>query len=200
MQKYLGLNGKMYKALIYSSLEVFIEELNGKNITLIDWGCNQGIASMLVLDYIKEKQLDIKVEKVILIDDEEKALSRAIAQVEALLIDKSEIIAINTNDNNCLNKIKNIQKDHTFNLFANNKIPIDFLDIDYDLFDESYFMCLSNENENFINEVYENISIFKDVQNMSIRNDKIGKFKRYERIFKLLKTIDIDIDEDEIPF
>jgi hypothetical protein len=201
MQKYLAENGKMHKALIYDALEQFISKLDGKTITLVDWGCEQGIGSSLVLDYIKEKQLNIKIEKVVLIDDNEKVLSRAMAHIDTLLlVDKIEIIPINSNELGSLDKIKTIQNSITINLFTNDKMPIDFFDMDFDLFDESYFMCLSNENDNFINEVYENFEMFINIQNVSMRDTKIGKFKKFERIFKISNFMDIDIDEDEIPF
>jgi len=183
MQKQLAEKGKMYKALIYSSLEVFIEKLNGETITLCDWGCSQGIASMLVLDYIKEKQLDIKVSDVILIDDDTKALNRAIAQVEALAQDTIKFTAIKSDDNNISDTIKSNKNNIVLNLFANDKIPISFWTIDHDVFDESYFLCVSNENKELVDEVYETINIFMDVQDMSKRDGKIGKFEKFERIF-----------------
>ena len=98
MQKYLAENGKMYKALIYDALEQFILQLNGKNLTLVEWGCGQGTASMLVFDYIREKQLDIKASQVILIDNDTKVLSRAMAQVEALTQNTTKIQSINPNN------------------------------------------------------------------------------------------------------
>ena len=183
MQRYLAKSGKMHKALIYSSLETFIENLNGETITLCDWGCSQGIASMLVLDYIKEKQLDIKVSDVILMDDDSKILSRAMAQVEALAQEKLEIEAFDGNGSNVLNNIKTNTR--ILNLFASDKIPEVFLDVDYDIFKDSYFLCVSNENKKFVDDVYENISEFIDVQDVSIRDGRIGRFMRYERIFKV---------------
>lgn len=189
MQKHLGEQGKMYKALMYSSLEVLIgkekENLNGKTITLCDWGCGQGIASMLVLDYIKEQQLDIKVSDIILIDDDEKVLSRAITQIEALAQDTIKFTAIKSNDNNISDRIKSEKNNTILNLFANDKMPVDFLDIDFDISDENYFLCVSNENKEFVDEVYVNIKDFLNVQNLSIIDGKIGKFKKYERIFKV---------------
>ena len=185
MQKYLAENGKMHKALIYDALEQFISKLDKKTITLVDWGCGQGIGSSLVLDYIKEKQLNIKIEKVVLIDDNEKFLSRAMVQVEALAQDNIKLIPIKSDDNNISDTIKSSKNNIVLNLFINDNTPIDFFD--FDLFDENYFLCLSNQNNNFINKVYENISIFSNVQNMSIRDTKIGKFKKFERIFKKVK-------------
>jgi hypothetical protein len=185
MQRHLGEQGKMYKALMYSTLEVFLEKLSGETITLCDWGCGQGIASMLVLDYIKEKQLDIKVSDVILIDDDTKALGRAMAQVEALAQNSIKFIPTKSDDNNISDTIKSNKNNIVLNLFANDKIPISFWTVNYDIFGESYFLCVSNENKEFVDELYENINSFIDVENLSILDGKIGKFDKYERIFRI---------------
>jgi len=84
MQKDLAKNGKMYKAFIYSSLEKFINELNNKTIKLYDWNCNQGINSMLLLDYIREKQLNIEIRSLTLIESNNQKLERAMSNIESL--------------------------------------------------------------------------------------------------------------------
>lgn len=199
MQKYLVENGKMYKAIIYDALEQFIEKLDDETITLVDWGCSQGIGSMLVLDYIKEKQLNIVVNQIVLVDNNTTLISRAIAQIEALKQNNIEIITVRSNDISELEKLKNIENNIILNLIVNDKFPVD-----YKLFKNSYFMCVSNSNKNFVDEIYENISDFGSVENLSIRDSKIGRFDRYEKIFKInnyeQNIFEIDIDEDEIPF
>ena len=183
MQKYLAQNGKMYKALIYDALEQFISKLDNQTITLIDWGSNQGIASMLVLDYIKEKQFDIKVSQVILVDDDTKILSRAMAQVEALSQDNIQIIAIKNDDDNLLDKIKT--NTIALNLFANDRIPIDFKVIN-DVIYKDFIICLSNENIEFVDNIYNDFNNSTNIQDLSIRDGNIGRYQRYERIFKLI--------------
>ena len=183
MQKYLAQNGKMYKALIYDALEQFISKLDNQTITLIDWGSNQGIASMVVLDYIKEKQLDIKVSQVILVDDDTKILSRAMAQVEALSQDNIQIIAIKNDDDNLLDKIKT--NTIALNLFANDRIPIDFKVIN-DVIYKDFIICLSNENIEFVDNIYNDFNNSTNIQDLSIRDGNIGRYQRYERIFKLI--------------
>ena len=192
MQKQLAEKGRMNKALIYSTLEVFIEKLSSETITLCDWGSSQGIASMLVLDYIKEKQLDIKVSDVILIDDDTKALSRAMAQVEALAQDSIKFTALKSDDNGICDTIKSNKNNIVLNLFANDKIPTSFWTIDYEIFEDSYFLCVSNENKEFVDEIYENINSFMDIQDLSILDGKIGRFEKFERIFEAA--------DNEIPF
>lgn len=184
MQKNLAENGKMYKAIIYDALEQFFVKLNGQTITIIDWGCAQGMASMLVLDYIREKQPEIEVDTMILIDNDTKALSRALANTKA--ISKTiEAIALNPNHEDTSEQINALETQVTLNLIANDKIPIDFFEIDFDGLGEAYFVCVSHENRGFVDEVYEGISDFNDTIEISFRDDKIGRFLRFERVFAL---------------
>lgn len=185
MQKYLAENGKMYKALIYSAMETFIERINGETITLVDWGCDQGICSILVLDYIKEKQLNIIVDQVLLTDSDATKLSRAIGQVKALDFHNAKIEAFKSDDIDISGTLKTIKNNTTLNLFANNKMSVDYLEIDFDLLKSAYFMCVSNENKEFVDEVYENIKSFKNSQDLSKIDGKIGKFSKFERLFKI---------------
>ena len=184
MQKYLAENGKMHKAIIYDALEQFISKLDKKTITLVDLGCEQGIGSMLVLDYIKEKQLDIVVNQIVLVDNK-TAISRAISQIEPLKQNDIEIITVKSNDISEQEKLKDIKNNIILNLIVNDKFPVDYLDIDYELFKNSYFICVSNSNKNFVDKIYENISNFNSVENLSIRDTKIGRFEKYERIFRI---------------
>lgn len=201
LSTYLAQNGKMHKALIYSALEEFLEDLEGESLTLIDWGCGQGLASMLVLNYIKEKQLDIQVSNVMLIDDNTKALSRAMVQVEALAQNSMETTAIKSDDNILYDKI-NTKKKHTIlHLFANDKIPIAFTNIDDNILDNDFILFISNKNREFVENSYRDFNFFMDVEDISIQDGKIGRFSKYERIFKARQNIPtIDIDDDEIAF
>lgn len=183
LNSYLAENGKMHKAFIYSALDEFLEELDTETINLIDWGCDQGISSMLVLDYIREKQLDIKVSQVILIDNDVKALNRASIHIEVLKQNSTKITLINTKENNCLNKISNTKNNITLNLFVNNKIPIDLQHIDYSVFGEMYFLCVSNGDSDIVDKIYQQLDNVMDIKDVSIKDTKIGKYKKYEKIF-----------------
>lgn len=184
MHKYLAESGKMHKAIIYDALEQFIAHLDGKEITLIDWGCGQGLASMLVLDYIREKQLDIKVSQVILIDDDVIALRHAMVHVNTLSFDDMVIFALMSEDIETMNSSQTIQNSITLNLFSNDKMPVDWVVIENNNLSQAYFMCVSNKDSKFIDELYENIGDCLDLETVSNRDGKIGKFQRFERIFK----------------
>lgn len=181
----LAKNGKMYKALIYDAMEQFLEDLEDESLTLIDWGCGQGLASALVIDYINEKELDIDIKKVILIEKDEKKLSRAMLHVDVLKEDEFDIKALYVKANTLLKESDIDKSTITLNLIANNHMPIDFADIDFKTLGRAYFVCLSNTDKNFINDIYKNLSTLLDIQNMSIRDDKIGRYERCEKIFRL---------------
>jgi hypothetical protein len=184
MQKYLAESGKMHKAIIYDALEQFIVHLDGKEITLIDWGCGQGLASMLVLDYIREKQLDIKIPQVILIDDDVIALNRTIAHIDALSFNEIEILALKSDNIETMNSPQTIQNDITLNLFANDKMPVDWIVLDKINLSQAYFICVSNKDSKFLDELYENISDCLDLKILSNRDGRIGKFQRFEKILR----------------
>lgn len=218
MQKYLAENGRMHKALMYDALEQFIDELNGKEISLIDWGCDQGVASMLVLDYIREKQLDVKIEKIFLLDDNIDVLERALTNVNTLKFQNTSLLASkilpcpecleaeesNGIDYTVLSALDSSHNDTLLHLFANDNIPFDFQAYDwYDFsFDvlHGYFLCISNDDLFDLEYIPEQIGC---TQMLSQRDYKIGRFTRHERIFKFdgIKKPMLDLnDYDEIPF
>jgi Leucine-rich repeat (LRR) protein len=225
MQKYFAENGRMHKAMMYDALEQFIAHLDGKEITLIDWGCGQGIASMLVLDYIREKQLNIKLNKLFLMasSDTKDALDRAFAHIDVLKQNITKVYGTTVvpcpeecsdetqeNYNESVNFELNLcVNDVILHLFANDDIPFDFQAYDwfnfsFDVFN-GYFLCISNDYEFDIDYIPKQIG---SIEMLSVRDDKIGRFKRYERIFKsdrieeniLSKNHTSVIDLDEIPF
>lgn len=194
MQYYLANNGKKLKAIIYDLLERFIEKLNGENITILDWGCNQGIASMLVIDYIREKQLEINVKKILLIDDDTFVLSRAINHLNILKQENTEVIAIN--NTNITRELKKIEDNISINIFANNLMPLDFKNIDYQISNESYYLCLCEQKDERIDDFYIYCRKKNETKLIAENDKKVGKYSKYEKIFMIRKSIRIDNDKD----
>ena len=115
----LANNGKMYKALMYDAFEQILIKINNSSINLIDFGCKQGINSLLLLDYIREKQLDIKIKKIFLVDDNIELLERAKTHVEIFRNNDMEVLLINNfQEFKNLNIEKNIA---TINLYFNDE-------------------------------------------------------------------------------
>ena len=174
-------NGKQYKALIYSALDEFMEAFNGETINLVDWECGQGIAAAIFVDYVREKQLDIKIANVYLIDDSNSTvLSRAMLHVDMLKQDNINIVATQSSQ---IEKIKYDIGIKTIYLCVNNN-ALQTLDLMKFNSETSCYVCLSNHDENIVNGIYElfdsNHTITKVISN---RNGKIGRYKRYEKIF-----------------
>ncbi len=192
MQEDLGLNGKMYKALYYSAFDEVIERFIGNSINILDWNCGQSIATSLLLDYIKEKQLDINVSNIILVENNKEFIERATSHINALK---------NSNIN-----IKVIEKKYTeisiddlyfnnsndilfFNINSNNIYlelidKCEYLDFELPIF---YFNINIYDNSSFTDKLYNFFTEdnFLELEQLSIRNNKIGKYERYENIFSV---------------
>ena len=197
MQADLANNGKMHKALVYNALEQFIEQLQPNTIDIVDWGAGQGIYSMLIVDYIREKQLDINVGNVILIDNDATVLSRAMAQVNVLAQEDTNVSSLT------MNKAKSIKDFKLGNIplhiFVNDAIDMDLPKKAFEK--EAYYMCLSNDNENFVQKIHTKISsLMNGSEIITNRKAKVGRFKKFEIIFKSPEISFFNIDEDEIPF
>ncbi len=96
LAQYLCAYGKMHKEKIDLALDSIKEPLSVfiRDITIIDWGCGQGLASICFFDYLRVLGIAHKVNKVVLIEPSEPALNRA---QEHLIkyIDGNKIIPVN---------------------------------------------------------------------------------------------------------
>jgi hypothetical protein len=189
--------GRKYKALIYSAINGLEDELLGKTINITDWYCGQGIASALFVDYIREKQLDINVKNIYLIDPDEAALSRAMVHVDVLMDGNADIHPIpNPWDEDIeSDKTDTATEQVTIHLLVNAS-ALKQAQRDKELFENlytgqnkvNYFVTIVEEEtevpmlENFF-DIFRN---FKRT-NISERDKKVGKFQRYEKIFKVEK-------------
>lgn len=87
---YLKSYGSMHKAKILSALEPPFPQSFSKPITIIDWGCGQGLASLVFMEKFSIKSID----QVILIEPSEIAIKRAALHCKAFN-NQMSIITIN---------------------------------------------------------------------------------------------------------
>jgi len=191
MAKEFSEQAKLYKALIYDALEQFMYDLTCDELSIIDWGCSQGMGSALVLDYIKEKQLNIKVTQVILIDDDKKALSRAKLHVDVLKQNELEIITIDVNEG--IEKLNEVKNGFSLNLFVNEKDIVDLRKVEFDKFVDDYFICIAHKNASIINAIYTKVNSWKFIilKVLTDRKTKVGRFEKNEKIFQVTGIIPI---------
>jgi hypothetical protein len=178
-------NGKMHKARLYSAFDKLFEQVNNEVINIIDYNCGQAIDTSILLEYIKEKQLNIEVSNIVLIDYNTKALSRASLHVDVL---KSRDIPVKTIQKG-LNDIEKSDFDfdnqniiiHLFsNIFYGESLNIDNQLLGKIPFENSYFVCISpKQNDKRVDAIYN----YFDSVLISSRDNKIGRFSRYEKIF-----------------
>lgn len=76
---YMRRFGNMHKAKLISAFKYLPQNLLTSKINVYDWGCGQGIASMVFLDLFR----NIQIEKIVLIEPSELSLKRAVLHLKA---------------------------------------------------------------------------------------------------------------------
>lgn len=75
---YLNSYGLMHKAKLVTAFSRFpFDRIEGSNIEVFDWGCGQGMASIVLLEYLKGQGIPITINRITLIEPSEIALKRA---------------------------------------------------------------------------------------------------------------------------
>jgi hypothetical protein len=81
LHAYLHAFGPMHKAKLVSAFKSLPEDAFAGKIMIVDWGCGQGIATVLLREYL-DNRLDIpSISSILLIEPSELALSRAALHV-----------------------------------------------------------------------------------------------------------------------
>lgn len=196
LYEYLNEYGKRDKAILYSAFETFLEKLDGQKINVIDWGSQQGIATILLQDFIREKQLKIETKEIVLILPSIKSLNRAMLYCNILNNNKEKIFGINKKLENLLEKEFNLDEDAiTINIFYNienlDKNIYEKIRKYQNTINDNYFIVLSSQSEHDSNNIFMYYKNY-DAKLISERIGKIGKYNRNELIF--------EFTHDEIPF
>ncbi|WP_294598560.1 UvrD-helicase domain-containing protein [uncultured Rikenella sp.] len=125
---YIGAYGEMHQAKCRAAMQNMPFPPNDRtNISLsleiIDWGCGQGIGTVCLVDYLKERELTQWLKKITLIEPSEASLSRAIANVTKAACNGIRITPLNeylpsVSDDS---ETKNIhyEQNYVFHIFSN---------------------------------------------------------------------------------
>lgn len=91
--KYLCSYGDMHEEKMEVALNSIQnpKDVFNRDLTIIDWGCGQGLATTCFFDYLTRNDLSNNTKKVILIEPSEMALNRAKLHVNAYLNDENKI-------------------------------------------------------------------------------------------------------------
>ena len=207
LYKYLVSFGSKHKDKLYSSFEVIIENIKNEKFDIIDWGCGQGTATMLLLNYAKERDITLDIDNITLIEPSSLALSRALLHIDVLKQKKYNVKAINS-DLDCLNE-NNLQiqsNNKTLHLFSN------ILDIESFILDNTFFkkvsqsfntnaifVCVSpyrsDKNNNRLDLFFNHFDENFNTELISSRDTDIGNATRYEKIFEVKYITEEVIEE-----
>ncbi len=204
LYKYLVSFGFKHKVKLYSAYDEIFDKIENEKLDIVDWGCGQGTATMLLLDYAKKKNTILDIENITLIEPSPLALSRGLLHVDILKQKEYKINAINR-DLDCLKleDLKNNSNNKTLHLFSNildiESFSLDnefFNKIAYSLKNDAIFVCVSpNRNDKVNNRLelfYKHFDENFDTELISFRDDDIGHCTRYEKIFEVrVPTIEI---------
>lgn len=196
LYKYLVSFGRKHKLKLDSAYETIIDKIQNQKFDIVDWGCGQATATMLLLDYANKNNIILDIGNITLIEPSSLALSRGLLHIDALK-QKEYIIETINSDFDCLDtdKIK-LGKNKTLHLFA-NILDIDSFSLDTSFFqktsscfsNDSIFVCVSpNRNDNLNNRLdlfYNYFDENFDTELISSRDTNIGNSTRYEKVFEV---------------
>ncbi len=97
MCQYIFSYGNMHEAKINTALSSVQtpKDVFGNSISIVDWGCGQGLATVCYFDFINKHGIANNTEKVILIEPSEQALERAKLHTNLYLKDGNKIKTVN---------------------------------------------------------------------------------------------------------
>ena len=96
MCQYIYSFGNMHEAKIKTALSSISnpKEVFNSDLSIVDWGCGQGLATVCFFDFLKSQGIPNHTKKVILIEPSEHALERAKQHANLYLKDETKIKCI----------------------------------------------------------------------------------------------------------
>lgn len=204
--KYLQSFGSKHKAKLYSAYDQIFEKIKGKQLNIIDWGCGQALATMVLLDYAKTKKQILDISNIILIEPSMLALSRGLLHIDVFKQKEYNIKSINSEIDCLQDSDILIENDYyTLHLFAN------ILDIEHfrindllhkissNISNDNLFVCVSpkinDKRSNRLDLFYKYFDENFNTELISSRDSDIENSTRYEKIFEVQYTNNEIVEE-----
>ena len=189
LNQYLFSYGKMHHAKLKKAFEILFKTesfLQKKSIEVFDYGCGQGLASIVFLNLMEDYNIPIEsLKKVTLIDAGKPALKRA----QFFLKNSSDISTVHKElDSLCVDDLKTDNECVKLHLFSNildmgesHFVLEDLTDkIKLNMKGSNYFVCVSPLNANRLEDFEDLIDSDKT---LSVEDSDIGTWKRNHRVF-----------------
>lgn len=207
LDRYIFTFGKMHQAKLncaFQTIKDFIE-IDNQKMSIIDYGCGQGIGSIVLIDYLTSLKVNFSISNVKLIEPSEIALQKAQNYIRSC-IDINNIEVINNNINKIKSDdLKTDDKNVTFHIFSN---ILDVEEVDIKSISENmiksitgvnYIVCVSPDYWSGNQKLDEFIGYFRDnlsTEKLSIISERQGTidnpsnlnkpWKDYEKVFKVV--------------
>ena len=154
LAQYISAYGIMHREKIYAALDTIpnCEEFFSKNITIIDWGCGQALATMCFYDYMRQRGIEPSISNVVLIEPSTIALHRAKEHIQKYSARPTIKLVNKLIDNVNSSDIHTINTDIVLHFFS-NILDIDTINlkklsllIQNEITFEQFFFCVGPQN------------------------------------------------------
>lgn len=125
---YIGAYGEMHQAKCRAAMQNMPFPPKDKDATslsleIIDWGCGQGIGTICLVDYLKERELTQWLKKITLVEPSKASLDRAIINVSKATYNRVRIMPLNEylpsiSNDSYVNSI-HFEQSYIFHIFSN---------------------------------------------------------------------------------
>lgn len=200
LYSYMNSYGLMHKAKLLTAFSHFpFEEIKNSKIDLYDWSCGQGMASIVLLEYLKDHNIHLPLNRIILIEPSEIALKRASLHVRHF--DSNTMIQTILKDMDSLSNtdVGGINGSVKLHLFS-NILDVQAFSMQHliDLIKQSYsglnyFVCVSpyiNDVKTarfdaFVNGFKQNHSFRLIHQEFAIRGEWTNNWSKLIKVFSI---------------
>lgn len=199
LYSYLKSYGLMHKAKLTTAFSHFsFRHLGESEIEIIDWSCGQGMASMVLLEYLREHNIKLAIRRITLIEPSEIALKRASLHVRHFESDVTiktvlkDIDSLSSNDiktgNQCiLHLFSNILDVEGYSMLHLTEL------IKHTFKGENYFICVSPYINDFKTARFDSfVNRFKGDSFISLYNDKATRgewVNNWTKLISVFRTI-----------
>lgn len=200
LYSYMNSYGLMHKAKLLTAFSHFpFEEIKNSKIDLYDWSCGQGMASIVLLEYLKDHNIHLPLNRIILIEPSEIALKRASLHVRHFDSDTMIRTILKDMDSLSNTDVGDIAENIKLHFFS-NILDVQAFSMHHliDLLKQSYnglnyFVCISpyiNDVKTarfdaFVNSFKQNHSFRLIHQEFAVRGEWVNNWTKLIKVFRV---------------
>ena len=201
LYSYMNSYGSMHKAKLVSAFSHFpFEEIKESDIEIYDWSCGQGIASMVLLEYLRDHTIQLAINSITLIEPSEIALKRASLHVKHFDSEVKIRTVLKDMDSLSTNDVRSKNECIKLHLFS-NILDVEAFSMQHliDLIKRSfgglnYFVCVSPyindvktaRIDSFVNNFRQNDTFWLIHQDIAVRGEWTNNWTKLIILFNVL--------------